>query len=153
MTNMFHYNEKTEANDITEKIDVGRREINSVIEELSLKPENQIDMVFVGCPHCSLEEIKTLAKLVKGKRLKRNLEFWVCVSRHIKQMGKNFINTIESSGATVLTDTCAVVTWTEKLGIRRIMTNSVKAAHYLPTMNKAEVLLAPIERCIKAAYT
>ena len=153
MTNMFHYNEKTEANDITEKIDVGRREINSVIEELSLKPENSIDMVFVGCPHCSLEEIKTLARLVKGKRLKRNVEFWVCVSRHIKQLGKNFIDAIESSGVTVLTDTCAVVTWTEKLGIRRIMTNSVKAAHYLPTMNRAEVFLAPIEKCVKAAYT
>ena len=153
MTNMFYYNEKMKANDITEKIDVGRREINSVIEELSLKPEKPIDMVFIGCPHCSLEEIKTLARLVKGKRLKRNVEFWVCVSRHIKQLGKNFVNTIESSGATVLTDTCAVVTWTEKLGIRKIMTNSVKAAHYLPTMNKAEVLLAPIEKCVKAAYT
>jgi predicted aconitase len=48
------------------------------------------------------------------------------------------VQKIEASGAKVITDTCAVVTWTDKLGIETIMTNSAKTAHYAPTLNKAE---------------
>ena len=58
---------------------------------------------------------------------------------------------IEKSGGHVLTDTCAVVTWTDKLGIKRIMTNSAKTAHYAPTLNKAETILAPIKECLQTA--
>jgi predicted aconitase len=51
----------------------------------------------------------------------------------------------------VITDTCAVVTWTDKLGIKTIMTNSAKTAHYAPTLNNAETALAPLEKCLNTA--
>jgi len=152
MTNTFYYNEKMKANNITEKIEVEKHAINSIFEEFSLESKGSVNMVFIGCPHCSLEEIKTLANLVKGKKLRDNVEFWVCVSRHVKQLGKKFVDVLRASGATVLTDTCAVVTWTEKLGIKKIMTNSVKAAHYLPAMNGAEVFLGSMKDCVRIAY-
>ncbi|MEM3697505.1 MAG: aconitase X, partial [Candidatus Bathyarchaeia archaeon] len=62
------------------------------------------------------------------------------------------VEKIEKSGGHMLTNTCAVVTWTEKLGIKTIMTNSAKTAHYAPTLNKAETILAPLKECIKKAY-
>ena len=151
MASMFHYRKEPKTDKRSEVVTVERREIENVIEKLSsskFKP----DMIFIGCPHCSLQEIKKLTSLVEGKKLKSNVEFWICVSRYVKNQTKDFIKVIENSGAKVLTDTCAVVTWTDRLGIKRIVTNSVKAAHYLPTMNRAEVFLASMEDCVKIAY-
>jgi len=61
------------------------------------------------------------------------------------------VEEIKKSGGHVLADTCAVVTWTDKLGIKTIMTNSAKTAHYAPTLNKAETILAPLKECLEAA--
>ena len=151
MTNMFHYKETPKLNEKLEKITVEKHEINSVIEKLSSSKREKPDMIFIGCPHCSLEEIKFLAKLLEGKKINSKIEFWVCVSKHVKKQEKKSIELIERSGVKVLTDTCAVVTWTRRLGVERIMTNSVKAAHYLPTMNKAEVFLSSTKNCVRTA--
>ena len=151
MASMFHYRKEPKTNERLEVVTVERREIENVIEKLS-SSEFKPDMIFIGCPHCSLQEIKKLTSLVEGKKLKSNVEFWICVSRYVKNQAKEFFRVIENSGAKVLTDTCAVVTWTDMLGIKRIITNSVKAAHYLPTMNRAEVFLASMEDCVKIAY-
>ena len=151
MASMFHYKKEPENIKELEVVAVERKEVEATIERLSsskFKP----DMIFIGCPHCSLQEIEKLASLIQGKKLKNKIEFWICTSKYIKNKAKEYIKIIESSGAKVLTDTCAVVTWTDKLGIKKIATNSVKAAHYLPTMNKAEVLLASMEECVKIAY-
>ena len=151
MASMFHYKKEPENIKELEVVAVERKEVEATIERLSsskFKP----DMIFIGCPHCSLQEIEKLASLIQGKKLKNKIEFWICTSKYIKNKAKEYIKIIESSGAKVLTDTCAVVTWTDKLGIKKIATNSVKAAHYLPTMNNAEVLLASMEECVKIAY-
>ena len=151
MASMFHYKREPENIKELEVVAVERKEVEATIERLSsskFKP----DMIFIGCPHCSLQEIEKLASLIQGKKLKNKIEFWICTSKYIKNKAKEYIKIIENSGAKVLTDTCAVVTWTDKLGIKKIATNSVKAAHYLPTMNNAEVLLASMEECVKIAY-
>jgi len=151
MASMFHYKREPENIKELEVVAVERKEVEATIERLSsskFKP----DMIFIGCPHCSLQEIEKLAGLIQGKKLKNKIEFWICLSKYIKDKAKEYIKVIESSGAKVLTDTCAVVTWTDRLGIKKIATNSVKAAHYLPTMNNAEVLLASMEECVKIAY-
>jgi predicted aconitase len=62
------------------------------------------------------------------------------------------VKSIEKTGGHVLDGVCTVVSWTEKLGIKTIMTNSAKTAYYAPTLNKAEPLLAPLEDCLKAAF-
>jgi len=151
MTSMFHYEKEAKSNERLEAVAVEEREIKTVIEKLS-SSKLEPDMIFIGCPHCSLQEIRRLASFIEGKKLKSGIEFWVCVSRYVKNKEKKLVRIIESSGAKVLTDTCAVVTWTDKLGVEKIATNSVKAAHYLPTMNKAEVLLIPMEKCVEIAY-
>ncbi|MEM3703811.1 MAG: aconitase X [Candidatus Bathyarchaeia archaeon] len=92
-----------------------------------------------------------MVNIISGKKVRENIEFWVCASRFIEERAKNHIRKIEASGAKVLTDTCAVVTWTEKLGIKTIMTNSAKTAYYAPTLTKAQVMLAPLRECLKTA--
>jgi hypothetical protein len=149
MVNMFcRENRGIKFNEI-EKINVETRGIRQAIENLTTTSTQEPDLVFVGCPHCSLNEIKQAAELIGSGKVKDGTEFWVCTSRHIKEKAGKYVEKIEKSGGHVVTDTCAVVTWTDKLGIKTIMTNSAKTAHYAPTLNKAETIFAPLKECLK----
>ncbi|MEM2147147.1 MAG: aconitase X catalytic domain-containing protein [Candidatus Bathyarchaeia archaeon] len=153
MVNMFHYRDEATKTGKLERITVEPKNVMETIAELSTvtssKPKP--DLVFVGCPHCSVNEIRKIANVVVNKKVRDNTEFWVCTSCHVKETSKEHVRKIEASGAKIITDTCAVVTWTDKLGIKTIMTNSAKTAHYAPTLNKADVILAPLKECLKTA--
>lgn len=150
MTNMFDLT-KTETKS-GDTINVETQQIKQTIEELSPGQCQQPDLVFLGCPHCSLHELKHIAQLVESKKVKRGTEFWVCTSCHVKQAAGKSVKKIENAGGHVLDGVCTVVSWTEKLGIETIMTNSAKTAYYAPTLNKAEAVLAPLQHCLKAAF-
>ncbi|MBX5321699.1 DUF521 domain-containing protein [Candidatus Bathyarchaeota archaeon A05DMB-3] len=151
MVNMFHYkNNAVEAREL-EKITVEPKNIKETIAELTTASTSKPDLIFIGCPHCSIREIHRIANMIGTRKVKDNVEFWICTSRFVKKKAKAFVQKIEASGAKVLTDTCTVVTWTDRLGIKKIMTNSAKTAHYAPTLNKAETILAPLKECLKTA--
>jgi len=152
MVNMFCRETRGIKFNEIEKINVETRGIGQAIENLTTTSTQEPDLVFIGCPHCSLNEIKQAAELIGSRKVKDGTEFWVCTSQHIKEKAGKYVEKIEKSGGHVLTDTCAVVTWTDKLGIKTIMTNSAKTAHYAPTLNKAETILAPIKECLKTAF-
>jgi predicted aconitase len=154
MVNMFHHEQdpRTKKEGIQE-ISVEPNDIKRTIESLSTTVASEPDLIFVGCPHCSLGEIRQIAQLLESRRIKQGIEFWVCTSRHIKETAREYVNKIEKRGGHVLADMCTIVSWTEMLGIRTIMTNSAKTAYYAPTLNKAETMLAPIRECVETAST
>ncbi|MEM3622171.1 MAG: aconitase X catalytic domain-containing protein [Candidatus Bathyarchaeia archaeon] len=152
MTNMFYYKDTSTKISEVEKINVQAEDLKRTIEKLTTTSTQKPNLIFIGCPHCSSNEIRQIAELIDNRKTKNETEFWVCTSHHIKEKSKKYVEKIEKSGGHMLTNTCAVVTWTEKLGIKTIMTNSAKTAHYAPTLNKAETILAPLKECIKKAY-
>jgi hypothetical protein len=148
MTAMFHYKERPERETL-ETIPIETRDIKEAVESLCTTTE-QPDLIFIGCPHCSLKEIQKVAMLLRGKEVRRGVKLWVCTSRYVMEKAKDYIRQIEKAGGHVLCDTCAVVTWVEELGVQAMMTNSAKTAHYAPTLNNVNVTLAPLNRCITA---
>jgi predicted aconitase len=152
MTSMFCMGRCSASADIVERIEVEARALRQTVENLSTVTTQKPDLVFLGCPHCSLREIKRIAELAEGKKVSRGVECWVCTSRFIKKKARRCVEKIEKTGAHVLVDMCTIVSWTEKLGIRTIMTNSAKTAHYAPTLNKADAVLAPLEECLRTAF-
>ncbi len=154
MVNMFEWNDVTaeKTAHANERITIERRDVDDTIEGLSTSADMEADLVFVGCPHCSVHEIECVAAMIENRKVKPGLEFWVCTSQCAKQQAKKSVERIEKSGGHVLTGVCTVVSWTEALGIRTIMTNSAKTAYYAPTLNKAKTILAPAEKCVQAAF-
>lgn len=150
MTEMFHLGDDSSEAKGLEKIQVGKKEVSVTVEGLS-KASGKSDLVFVGCPHCSVTEISRIAGLLRGKKVCSGVECWVCTSRYVREKAAADVKVIEDSGAHVLVDMCTVVSWTEMLGIKSIMTNSAKTAYYVPSMNKAEATLAPLEQCLDIA--
>ncbi len=60
---------------------------------------------------------------------------------------------IEAAGGIVIADTCLVVAPVEDLGIRRLATNSAKAAFYAPSHSGLEVRFGTLGQCLTAAIT
>jgi len=149
MTSMFYYSVPFEKREL-ETVSIETKDIKNTVESLSTASEVP-DLIFIGCPHCSLSELQSIAQALEGRKVKRGIELWVCTSRHLKQKAVNHVNIIEKAGGHVLCDTCAIVTWIKNLGVNTMMTNSAKAAYYAPTLNEVSVTLAPLSRCIEAA--
>jgi predicted aconitase len=151
MVNMFYLDNASLKKVEVEKITLETKEIKRTMENLSTSSELKPDLVFIGCPHCSINEIKQIADLIKNRQVRSETELWICTSRCVKRKARKYVGKIEQIGGHVITDTCAVVTWTDKLGIERIMTNSAKTAYYAPTLNKADTTFAPIKECLNVA--
>jgi len=115
-----------------------------------LNDEGTPDFISVGCPHCSLAELAMLARLLSGRRVKR--EFWICCSREVKRQGDEagYSSLIEGSGAKFALDTCMVVAPVEELGYKVVATNSAKACHYLRNAG-LKVRFMPLEECVTEA--
>ena len=131
-----------------EAVTFTRKELTET--ESLLSDEGAPDFVSVGCPHCSLTELGTLAKLLSGRQVRR--EFWVCCSREVKRQGDEagYSKLIEASGAKFALDTCMVVAPIEELGYRVVATNSAKACHYLRNAG-LKVRFMPLEECVAEA--
>lgn len=128
-----------------EKISLGRKEI----EEVYLKyPGSGADVVALGCPHCSLEELKTIARLLQGQKVQK--ELWVCTARKIADMHPQLVAAIEESGARVFCDTCMVVSPAAER-FDKMMVNSGKALVYLPGLGGVQAGLGSLEECIDVA--
>ena len=136
---IFSYAEKMLVKDLKE----GYASLDSGAKE--------IDFVAIGCPHASLEELKEIAGLLKGKKVSSTL--WVTTARKIKEAAGPLIQEIEKSGARVVSDTCMIVAPIEELGFKSMATNAGKAACYAPSHCGLSVRYGSLEKCIQAAVT
>lgn len=133
--------------DKPEKIEFGSRELNETKKDLNSSKD--AELIAIGCPHCSLEEIREIAEKLRGKKLKRKL--WVCTARKIKNKADKLGLTriIEDAGGRVVSDTCMVVCPLEDMGFECTAVNSGKAAHYLPSFCKQKVLFGSLKEILK----
>lgn len=128
--------------DEKETIEIAVSDVNAVFSEI------EVNAVAVGCPHLSEDELRTVADLLSGKKVKK--PFFVFVSEEMMNDHRDLITMIDRSGAHVYADTCMVVSpATDTLG--SVMTNSGKAFSYLPAMCGVVPRLGTIEDCVRVA--
>ena len=134
--------------DVEDIMFISQKEISDTREDLTTT-DKEIDLVCLGCPHASLEEIKHVAQIVQGKTIKNKL--WICTSVSVKatadRMG--YTEIIESAGGNVVCDTCMVVAPIEEMGFEVIGVNSAKAANYVPSMCGLDVVYNDVENLIQ----
>lgn len=126
-------------------ITLDRKEIEEVYEKY---PGSGADIVALGCPHCSREELLAIARLLEGQKVQK--ELWVCTARKIREKCPDLVDEIEASGARVFCDTCMVVSPATE-GFRKMMVNSGKALVYLPGLGGVQAGLGSLKECIDVA--
>jgi len=111
----------------------------------------KLQLVTLGCPHASLDELKNYAHLLQDVRVK--IPLWITTSAHVYQQAEEngLLDIIERSGALVIADTCMVVAPLKYLGYSYIAVDSAKAACYLPSHQDATTYFGSTEQCIKSA--
>jgi phosphomecalonate degydratase large subunit len=135
---------------IEERIEVTRDSLNEVKKRLNTGKVEDLDLVTFGCPHASLNEVKEIASLLEGKRIRTGVKLWVCTSRAVKDLSARlgYVDTVEAAGGTVVADTCMVVAPIEEMGHTTTATNSGKAAKYLPRFCRQNVVFDSAEEII-----
>ena len=136
---------------IEERVEVTRSALDELRARLATGDPEEVDLVTFGCPHASLDEVKEIAALLDGKRLREGVRLWVCTSRAVKELSTRlgYVRTVEAAGGLVVADTCMVVAPIEEMGPTTTATNSGKAAKYLPRFCRQKVVFGSAEEIVR----
>jgi predicted aconitase len=132
-----------------DRITVTERELEQAHEETQTT-SGKIDFVMLGCPHYTLKQLEHVAILLNGKKIHKNVSFWVCTSATTRLLAERngYVNTIEKAGGHVVVDTCidepCWIAYKDKVG----MTDSPKCAYY---RRFKDVVIARLADCVEAA--
>jgi len=114
---------------------------------------SEIDLVWFGCPHASLEEIAEVARLLAGRRVRTAL--WITTARKVREQAESagLVKEIEAAGGRVVADMCVVVAPMQELNFRTVATPSGKGAIYLPSHAGLRVRYGTVKQCVEAAVS
>lgn len=120
-------------------------QINDVVSD--------IELVCIGCPHCSIKEIAKIAQLLENKKISPNTEFWVASSRSAKHLSdvRGYTKIIEKAGGKFACDTCMAVA-PLKGRFKSVATTSAKGCYY-SRHNNMLTKMGSIEECVEAGVT
>ena len=124
-----------------------------------LAPKGQVDLIVIGCPQASLEEIRRTASAVRsyaemGAKIPNN-RLWLFTSGENYQLASDdgSIDLLEDAGVVILQDTCPEVTPYNRQHYNHLLTNSLKAEHYLTSgLNRIPTSVMTIQNCVAHAF-
>jgi len=132
-----------------DKISVTDRDLKQACEELQTA-SGKIDFVMLGCPHYTLKQVEEAARLLNGKKIHKDVAFWLCTSATTRLLAERngYVDIIEKSGGHVVVDTCidepCWIAYKNQVG----MTDSPKCAYY---RRFKEAIVGRRQDCVEAA--
>lgn len=148
-------------------IEMRENDLKAVYDDFCSGDETGFDIVHLGCPHASFEEMKHYAALLDGRTVRDGVELWITTNRTVRQMARDsgLLKPIQESGAKVISDTCPIschfartTSPDPKLGVepptlRAIVVDSAKQARYIRDMIHCPTLLTSTEKAVETAVT
>lgn len=138
------------------KIIVDRNDLKRVYEIMNYASNENVDFVYLGCPHYNIEELHKVARLLDGKRCK--IPLWVMTNpltyKAAELMGIGDI--IQKAGGVFLSGSCCGLLRGEMPPSAVMATDSAKQDYYITGHvypKKLEVWYGSPEECIGAAIT
>ena len=134
--------------------DVSYDDVVQTAKDLT-KHQANVDLVAVGCPHFSYQEVVTTLKLINSRKVAQGIQFWINTNQGTEFLLKKtgVWDEVQKSGARLTTDTC-ILNWPlDNWGFKTMMTNSGKFAHYAPAHTGLDVIFGSLETCVETAVT
>jgi hypothetical protein len=128
-------------------------DLRAARRELETATGDELDLVVLGSPHFSFDEMRRLARLVEGRKRHPRVTFLVTTSRVTRDLASaaGYLGALESFGGKVTVDTCILATPMLPKTVRRLMTSSGKYAFYSPGLLQVEVAYGSLEDCVASA--
>lgn len=135
---------------VKQTITITQKDLDETRERLCREPK-KIDFAMFGCPHITINQVATIARVCENRKFK--VPVWLLVSSLTKElavrMGYNAI--IQRAGGHIVSDTCIDVPpcwqpYYHGVGV----TDSPKCAYY-NEIRDIEFIIRPIEEAVEAA--
>jgi len=127
----------------------------------ALRPRGPVSLVVLGCPQASISELQAIARLLRGKRVSADPAapgepppLWVFTSAAARAIAEKtgVAAAIRDSGALLLENTCPEVVPYDQRWVRQVLTNSMKAEHYIKSgLNGVPTAVMRLADCIALA--
>jgi predicted aconitase len=146
-------NEAFQGTKPLKKIRIGIGDIQETMESMRTYTSGKIDIVALGCPHASIEQMRRYAKLLKRKHVHKEIELWICTNEVVEFMAKKmgYIKTIERAGGQIMVGTCLNDCPLFKWNFHCLVTDSGKFTYYAPTTIGTKCYYTGTEECIRTA--
>lgn len=126
-----------------------------------LRPAAPISLIVLGCPQASIGELRAIAALLRGRRVGADPvapgqppPLWVFTSAASKAIAEKtgLAAAITGSGALLLENSCPEVVPYDQRWVSHILTNSMKAEHYIKSgLNGVPTSVMRLADCIAVA--
>ena len=121
----------------------------------ALAPKTAVSLITIGCPQASIGELRATAELLKDKQLDPSAPpLWVFTSAANKAIAEKtgLAEIITRSGALLLENTCPEVVPYDPSWVHHVLTNSMKAEHYIKSgLNGIPTSVMRLKDCVAAA--
>jgi predicted aconitase len=129
-------------------ISFGKEEVKSVMDELNTTESG--DVIALGSPQLGTHELELLSNMIDGKKFSKKCMIFCPRSLYEKAYNSGVAQRLENAGGSLICDACTclspLLTREEYDGV---ITNSVKAAHYLNKSSGVAVCLTDLRSIIR----
>jgi predicted aconitase len=143
-----------------ETVSISRDDLKRVYELMNYGSSDDIDFVYLGCPHYNIEELRKVADLLEGKKC--NTRLWVMTNPPTYKVADmaGYRKKIEDAGGLLLSGSCSGLLGGKVVppaGFPRVIAMDAAKQDYYITghchPNKVQVRYGTMEECVDAAVT
>ncbi|MCX8568965.1 MULTISPECIES: aconitase X [Hyphomicrobiales] len=139
-----------------ERVAITRADMTAAWKVLNAGPA-EVELVAIGSPHASLDECRSLAAALDGRKRRPDVSVIVTAGNQVISDARadGTLAQLEASGVQVLPDLCwcSISEPVFPTRTRALMTNSGKYAHYGPGLSGRAVRFGNLADCVTAALT
>ena len=135
-------------------LEIGAVDMDASMKALSGHGGEKIDYVSLGCPHYHIDELRRIAAYLDGKRIHSDTTVHLWTAGSIKYMADRcgYTDTIEKTGATLLTGSCPSTRGYPD-GVRTAAYDSSKQRLSAAQETDAKLFYGSWEECLQSAIS
>ncbi len=114
-------------------VEIDDRVLKETKEEMSgARGGGEIDIVAVGCPHYTYDEVVSIARLLKGKKVDNGVELWICTHDGAIELAKKqgIAQVIKGAGGRLFSGCIYCLHTVNPYADMRLMSDSGKICYY-----------------------
>lgn len=141
------------GNSPQEIITLTEKDLLETRKKMNTYKGKNVDIVALGCPHYTINEIITVQKLLGGRKISDQTALWIYANSAAialaEKMGVR--KELEELGVTIRAETCMIISPIAEWGFKVMMTDSGKCVHYGPMECGTEMVFGSPYECIESA--
>ena len=132
--------------------------LKATYESLSYYTCDDVDMVYLGCPHLNIVDLMLLSRKLEGKKCR--IPLWIMTAPWIYDAAvqQGYAEIFEQAGAALMSGTCLAAMGAVPEGVKVVAVDTAKQAQYVTGCypdedNRLQVCYGDTDDCIDAALT